>query len=354
MAKRYNNFKLILSLTIFCNGLFAQTGGRHVFQFLNTSPGARISALGGMPISWRSSDPSVAFLNPAVLNPDMGGSFQFSNLSYFADISFGHFSYSHHPDSSAYQFQLGTHYARYGDITRSDIYGNQLGSFKANETAIYFAASRTILERLMVGASLNYIFSTLDDRNSQALSLNTGLSYANPIKNFGISLLFKHIGFQLSPFNEINEKLPFEVQLAYSKKLKHLPLIYHFGIQHLEKWNIRYDDPDLADDGLLFGETPSQNKFDEGIDNFFRHMVFGVELNIGKKENFSLRLGYNHLRNRELKLSDYRSFAGISAGFGLKIYKFKFDYSYAAYHIAGGSSQITISTNIHSFLKKDL
>lgn len=354
MAKRYYYCKLIFSLSIFCSSLFAQSGGRHVFQFLNTSPGARISALGGMPISWRSSDPSVAFLNPAVLNPKMGGSFQFSHLSYFSDISFGHLSYSHHFDSSDYQFQLGTHYARYGDITRTDIYGNPLGSFKANETVLYFGASKTIMDRLIVGANLNYIFSSLDSKNSQALSMNTGISYANPHKNFGISLLFKHIGFQLSPFNETKEKLPFEVQLAYSKKLKHLPLIYHIGIQHLEKWNIRYDDPDLADDGLLFGEAPSENKLEETIDNFFRHMVFGVELNIGKNENFSLRLGYNHLRNRELKLTDYRSFAGISAGFGLKIYKFKFDYSYAAYHIAGGSSQISISTNLHSFLKKDL
>lgn len=354
MANRFYKFKLIFSFVLFTGCLFSQTGGRHVFQFLNTSPGARVSALGGMPISWRSTDPSAVFLNPSILNSSMGGNFQFSHLSYFSDISFGHFSYSHHWDSSAYQFQIGTHYAKYGDIKRTDIYGNQMGSFKANETSLYLAASKTILERLIIGAGLNYIFSSLDDKSSQALSLNTGISYANPIKNFGISLVFKHIGFQVSPYNNIHENLPFEVQLAYSKKLKHLPLIYHIGIQHLEKWNIRYDDPDLAQDGLLFGETPSESSFDNKLDNFFRHLVFGVELNIGKKDNFSLRLGYNHLRNRELKLTDYRSFAGISAGFGLKIYKFKFDYSYAAYHIAGGSSQISITTNIHSFLRKDM
>ncbi|MBK9109860.1 MAG: type IX secretion system protein PorQ [Saprospiraceae bacterium] len=354
MEKRFTHYKLIF-ICIFSTGLvFSQTGGQHIYQFMNTSPGARISALGGMPISWRANDPAAVYLNPSLLNTEMSGALHFSSLSYFSDISFGHFSYTHGLDSADIALQLGIHYANYGDITRTDPFGNSNGSFKASDSDIYLAASKTIKERIQLGASLHYISSSLDLYSSQGLSLNAGVSYFNPEKKFGLSLLFKHLGFQLSKYHQTSEKLPFEVQLAYSKKLKHLPLIYHIGIQHLQKWNVRYDDPDLQDDGVLFGDTNEDSDFSKSFSNALRHFVFGVELNIGKKENFSLRFGYNNLRNRELSLADYRSLSGLSGGFGIKIYKFKFDYSYASYHIAGGSSQISISTNLNHFFGKEI
>ncbi len=354
MEKGYKYFKLALLGLFVCSDLVCQTGGRQIFQFLNASPGARISALGGMPVSWRSMDPASVYLNPSLLTPSMNGQFQFSNLSFFSDIKFGHFSYCKSFDSLGLNFQLGTQYAKYGNIERTDIYGNGLGSFKASETDIYLAASKVLNERIIVGLSINYLFSSLDQYSSNALCFNSGISYFNPEKKYGISILFKNAGFQLSPYINTKEPLPFEIQLAYAKRLKHLPLVYHLGFRNLEKWNIRYDDPALQNEGVLFGEVKSKNQFEKTLDQFLRHFVVGAEIIMGKKENFSIRLGYNHLRNRELSLSDYRSFAGLSFGFGLKIYKFYFDYSYASYHIAGGASQISIRTNIHSFLKNDM
>ncbi len=354
MAKGYFYHTLVLSGLLLLSDLYGQTGGRQIFQFLNISPGARVSALGGMPVSWRSSDPAAVFLNPSLLNSSMSGQFQFSNLSYFSDIKFGHISYCHSFDSLGLNFQIGTQYAKYGNIERTDIYGNGLGNFKASETDIYFAASRVLNERMIVGLSLNYLFSSLDQYSSNALSFNGGISYTNPEKKYGLSLLFKNAGFQLSPYTNTKEPLPFEIQLAYAKRLKHLPLIYHIGFRNLERWNVRYDDPELQNDGALFGDVKSKSQFEKSLDQFLRHFVLGAEIVMGKKENFSIRLGYNHLRNRELSLADYRSFAGLSFGFGLKIYKFYFDYSYASYHIAGGASQISIRTNINSFLKTDM
>ena len=88
--------------------------------------------------------------------------------------------------------------------------------------------------------------------------------------------------------------------------------------------------------------------------NSFRHFGFGIELFLSKKENFILRAGYNPLLSKDLALADYRSFTGICAGFGLKVYKFKIDYGYARYHLAGGTHHFGFSTDINSFLKKDL
>lgn len=344
------NYAMIICLLAH-GALVGQTGGRQSFQFLNVAPGCRVSALGGMPLGIFAKDPGSAFLNPALLSADMKGLLHFSSLSYIADIQLGHVSYSHSLDSGALNLQAGVHYAKYGDIPRTDEYGNTFGNFKANETDFYIAASRKLNERISLGVSLNFLFSNLDQYTSQAIGINSGINYHNPEKRFGLSLVFRNAGFQLSKYTQTKESLPFQAQLSFAKKLKHLPLTYHIGIQHLQNWNVRYDDPNLNDDGLLFGETSEDSKFDQELSNFFRHFVFGVELNIGQKENFSLRLGYNHLRNRELSLADYRSFAGLSVGFGLKIYKFKFEYSYASYHLAGGSNQISISTNLSSFFQ---
>lgn len=352
MGKRYYGCSIVF--LIFIQSLCSQTGGRQIFQFLNLSSGARIAALGGMPIAWRANDPGIAFYNPSTLTKEMSGKIYFAHQFYFADISNGHAAYSYHAAKPDLNFQLGVHYINHGDLNRTDVYGNSLGSFKAKETDFYILASKIIKERLSVGLNLQMIFSNLDGYTSSGLAFNSGVNYFNPEKNYSLTLLFKNAGFQLSKYNNESENLPFEIQLGFAKKLKHLPLIYHISLQHLEKWNVRYDDPDLNDNSNLFGDVTKDKPFEKALGTMLRHVVIGAELNVGKKENFSLRLGYNHLRKSDLSVTDYRSFSGLSAGFGIKIYKFKFDYSYAVYHLAGGTSQITISTNLNSFVKKEL
>jgi hypothetical protein len=354
MEKRYSIAVALLMCVLTGGRLSAQTGGREVFPFLQASPGARVAALGGMPVSWRAGDPGAAFLNPSLLTSDMSGSLQFSSTSYFADVRFGHFSYVHAIDSNRYTLMAGVHYARYGDIPRTDVYDVQSGQFRASDADFYLSASRAFRERIIVGAGIHYIHSTLDAHQSQGLAFSAGVSYANPERHYGLSLVLRNAGFQLSPYHQLREALPLEVQLGFSKKLKHLPLIYHLGFRHIERWNLRYDDPDLSDGDLLFGEEEEPGAFDRTLSNLMRHLVLGVELNIGKRENFSLRLGYNHLRNRDLSVADYRSLSGLSGGFGIRIYKFRFEYAYSGYHIAGGSSQISIRTNLQQLFGRDM
>lgn len=82
-----------------------------------------------------------------------------------------------------------------------------------------------------------------------------------------------------------------------------------------------------------------------------RHTIFATEILITK--NFNLRLGYNYMRQAELKLADRKSFGGLTFGLGLKIYKFHISYAHAIYHVAGGSNHFTITTNFSSFKKAE-
>jgi hypothetical protein len=117
---------------------------------------------------------------------------------------------------------------------------------------------------------------------------------------------------------------------------------------------VRYDDPSTITPSNVFGETNKQSNFSKNIDNVFRHLIFSGELSLGKSESFRVRGGYNHFRRKELSLSSFRSMAGFSLGFGLKIKKINFDYGLGYYHLAGATNHLSISTSIDRFKKNNL
>jgi len=58
-----------------------------------------------------------------------------------------------------------------------------------------------------------------------------------------------------------------------------------------------------------------------------------------------LRLGYNFRRAEELRIDEQRNFSGISLGFGLRMNRLKFNYSYSRYTLAGNSSLFGLILN---------
>jgi len=77
-----------------------------------------------------------------------------------------------------------------------------------------------------------------------------------------------------------------------------------------------------------------------------RHIVFGFE--ILPSENFIIRAGYNYQRRQELKFNERAAMVGLSAGFGLKIKRFRLDYGIAQYHLAGSSNLFSLAININN------
>jgi hypothetical protein len=76
-------YLLIASLVAFSSSLVAQTGGQHIYQFLNLTNSARISALGGNTIAIADEDANMALNNPSLLNKEMDG---------FLGLNFKHLS----------------------------------------------------------------------------------------------------------------------------------------------------------------------------------------------------------------------------------------------------------------------
>ena len=338
---------LTLVLLMFFHTAFAQVGGQEVFQFLGTSNSARLSALGGMLPAVLDEDPGLAWGNPAVTNPSMHNQILFAHRWDPAGIQSGYLSYGFAPDSSKYSFHAGLRYQDYGDFIHTDETGAELGNFDASEYAVVVGAGKRVHERISIGANIKWALSQLESYKSSGLALDLGANYIREEKDLVIGLVFKHAGFQVSKYHNTREKLPFDIQLGLSKRLEHLPFRYSITMHHLNRWNLLYDDPNEENNSLFSPEEPNDQW--DWVDNLFRHFVFSGEFLLGKSESFRIRLGYNHMRRKELQLASVQSLAGFSFGTGFKISKFHIDYGYSSYHLAGAAHHFSLSTDLDRF-----
>lgn len=362
-AERYNkmtmNSSLLKTLALcailglsFHNRLSAQViGGRHVFSFLELPVSARVTGLGGMQIAVSDDDPVFAAANPAALNPSMSGHLAFNHNFFLGGIKHGYVAYARQLPKWGFTVHGAIQYMNYGEIKRADEYGDLQGTVKAGENAFTLGAARPLSPKISLGLNLRMAFSRLDTYKSSALLADAGLMYVDTAQRFTAGLVLRSAGAQMSTYADIREELPLDLQLGFSKRLRHMPFRFSVIAHHLQQWNIRYKDPALEqNDVLLFGDQqPKESRFAAETDNFFRHLIFNGEFLLGKNEGLRLRLGYNHMLKRELSVNSYRSLAGFSGGVGIKIKRFRVDFGYGASHLAGGVAHLGIGTNLDEF-----
>lgn len=332
----------------------AQIGGINTYEFLNLAPSARVAALGNNLITVRDDDVNLALANPSLLNPDMHQQIGFSHSFYLAGIQQGYVAYGHYANRLHTTFHGGIQYVNYGEVDATDELGNIEGSFKAAEYAITMGAAYPVNERMSIGANLKMVSSQLAGYTSWGIVSDVAATYYDTSRSFTATMVFRSMGTQLSTYQEGAElePLPFEIQFGVSKRLKYLPFRFSIIYHHFNRWNVLYDDPNAEQGTIFIGELATERSATSiYFDNLARHFIFNGELLIGKKENFRLRFGYNHFMKKELSLENFRSLAGFTFGFGLKVNRFRLDYGRTNFHLAGGINHLGISTNIKEFRK---
>jgi len=333
----------LLTIFIFITPILkAQVGGSATYQFLNLGSSPRQVALGGKTITNFDYDPTQALFNPATINPAMDNQLSVNFNNYVSDISYGTASYAYLWDRRTQVFHTGVTYINYGTFAGYDALGQPTNSFSGGELAVSVGHAKNIpYTDWYLGANLKFISSTLEQYNSTGIALDVGLLYRNEQEGFNFGLVARNFGAQLDPYDITAEKLPFELIAGISQDLENIPVRWHLTLEHLENWRLAFANPN-RDEIDLEGNATSENI--NFIDEIMRHMILGVELFPDK--GFNLRLGYSFRRGEELRIVDQRSFAGLSAGFGIKLNKLRFSYAYSRFNSAAATSFFGLNMNL--------
>ena len=325
----------------------AQKGGESTYSFLGLTNSAKVAAMGGEVVSLLDDDINLVFHNPALLSPGMHNNLSLNYVNYFAGVNFGYASYAYSLENVG-NFAAGMHYVNYGTFDRTDEMGEQQGTFRASEYALNLFYSRHVLDSaLTVGVNLKPIFSSLEQYTSFGLAMDLGLSYHFEKSLTTVGLVLKNMGAQLSSYTSTRESLPFEIQAGVSQGLAHAPFRFTVTFQHLERWDLSYS---VQDDELSFsGSEEAKSGFDSFADKLMRHVILSTEFLIGK--NFHVEVGYNYKRRKEMVVSSRPGMVGFSAGFGFRVSKFHFSFGRASYHLAGGTSHFSLTTNLSEFYR---
>lgn len=308
----------------------AQVGGRSTYQFLNLVNNPRQAALGGKVVTNYDYDPTQALFNPASINPAMDNQLSLNYTNYIGDVNYGTATYAYLWDRRTQVLHTGITYINYGQFDGYDESGTPTNSFSGGEVAISFGHARNIaFTNFHVGGNLKLINSKLEQYSSFGVALDIGVMYVYSDWDLHITGVARNLGTQLTPYDTQIEKLPFELIFGISQTLENIPIRWHFTLENMQQWRVAFPNPNRAATDLEGNSTGEKINF---IDNAFRHMIVGIEL--FPESGFNLRLGYNLRRAEELRIVDRRAFAGLSAGFSIKLNDMRLSYSYAKYSTA--------------------
>ncbi len=328
--------------------LLAQANGTSSFQILQTVSPARVAALGGNAIAVKDGDINLGLIAPSLLDSTSDRQITLGYSSLFGEANISQAGYAHHFRSLG-TLSFAVTNLGYGDFQLTDEAGQVQGSFNAGETVFQAGIGRQLDDRFSLGANVKFVLSELAEYKATALAVDLATTYHVPEKQFTATLMMKNIGRPISSYRDgVDEELPFEIQMAISKKLDKAPLRFSIIGENLQIWDLTPESSSEVEIDPLTGEEVQVNPGGFG-ENLARHLVFNAEILL--TQNFNLRIGYNYNRRQQLKIEERPGAAGITYGLGLRIAKIHLSYARAAYSLAGVSNNFTLTVKFDDFKK---
>lgn len=322
--------KITLPLILFISTILFGQEGTNVYPFLNIPISARQAALGGDAISVRDYDVSFVGANPGLMNLEQDEMISINYASYLADSKYGTITYVKDLEEG-HLLSLNARYMDYGRMPRTDESATINGEFGAFDAAIGLGYAYQFDDNWTIAGGANFVTSKIDSYTSMAVVGTAGITYHKAKTNETLALVFRNFGYQFKPFNGVRENVAFRIDLGYTKILDEFPIAITVTAHDLQKMNISQD---VNNNGQEIRWTRK----------FADHLSIGAE--IFPKQAFNIRFGYNVKRGNELAVLDQRSFAGLSAGFGIKISSFRFDYSHVRYHNSSNINMFGLSLDL--------
>jgi hypothetical protein len=308
--------------------LNAQNNSDTVYRFLDISPDARISGLGGTQTALIDGDFSMFVLNPAYLFPNHSGYISATYMNHIGDVNYGSFSGAYNLKNYG-TIGVSFRVLNYGELQRYDEFGEDLGDFRANDLAFTTGFGAELAPNWYYGISFSLIHSAYGYFSSTALTGSAGILFRDPERRTTAGVSVTNAGTQLSTFNGQKESPPFDISAGVSHELEYLPLRLSVTARQLHNWNMENN---------LDSSRPGAS------DQFFRHIIAGGELILSS--NLHLRFGYNHNLHQQTKTGKRIDGAGLSMGLGIKIRDFQIDFARNSYSDLGNLIQLGIKTRV--------
>lgn len=319
--------KVFLFLTmIFISFATSAQESAAVFNFLRLPLSAHAAALGGNNISLIEDDITLAYHNPALLINVSDNTLNLNYMTYIADSKVAGAMYNKVFGERSVG-AVAARYVDYGSFEGYDENNVPTGSFAAKDIEVKLMYGYLLTDMLSGGVSGKFITSKYESYSSVALGVDLGLNYYDEEKDFSASLTFNNLGGQVKAFDDKTEKLPFDIQLGFTKRFAHAPLRLSVTLNNLNHWSKKY----------FYNADGSEDNFGEML---FKHAIFGADLLLG--ENLQVSLGYNYRISQELSVAGSK-WDGITAGANLAIKRVKLGASYSKLHVSSSSLLFNIS-----------
>jgi hypothetical protein len=317
----------------------AQTlGGNAVYNFLKLPSTPLLTASGGANTSFKTNEVGLAANNPALLDADLHKQLNLTFNGMPAGIKTYSATGAFHSGSYGTTFGGQIYFVDYGNIPQTDASGVENGSFRPVDFVVQVSAARKYLEKWSYGASLKFIHSAYGQYRSSGLAIDVGLHFEDTANLFYAGLIAKNMGVQLTSFAGEREDLPFELQVGVTKKLAQAPFAFSFTAQHLQHFNILYEDS-------VFNNENDLGSNDNFANRLLNHFVVATHISIG--DHLEATLGYNHLRRSELNIgSTGNGLNGFSMGLRLIFQKLQVMYARSNYQRNISYNQLGLSLRL--------
>ena len=306
----------LLYITFFLTTARAQEGNS-VFNFLELPNSSHAAALGGQNISLIADDASLIFNNPALLSSVSDKTLNLNFMTYMQGSNVASAAFTKITGERS-TFGVTAQYVHYGSMKETTAANEIIGTFSAMDMALSGMYAYNLTDRWAGGATGKFIYSKYGDYSSIGLAVDLGLNYYNEGKAFSFSAVARNLGGQVKAFGDVHERIPFSLQMGFTKTFDHAPLQLSVTLIDLTRWSKDYY---FNPDKEISGGTLLMN-----------HIVAGVD--ILPTDNIYLSVGYNFSRAYEMKVAGSSHWAGISAGAGIQLSRFKFGLAYAQYHLS--------------------
>jgi hypothetical protein len=340
---------LVFFITAFSlqSGLQGQNFGSSMDMLIKET-NARTAALGGFNVSLQDDDVQMVNGNPALANGSMKRSLGMSYNPSLAGIRQYNTAYCDSLPVAGILF--GTvQFLDFGSFRQTDAAGVENGNFTASQYAASLGTARR-KGNFKLGAALKFSSLQINGLQASAILADLGVSYKHPTKDLSYGLSIRNLGFQAAKFYSDGQRIPMplNIQAGFSYKLSHMPLRLSGTAFYLQETDIQYLDPNtpgkLDANGQLVKE---KKKFTEQI---ARHLCLGGEFLLNR--SFHLRVGYNHLRRKELRTETGAGLTGFSLGFMINTKPLNLAYTYSGWQNGTGLHFLSLNLRLQSFLKK--